>query len=109
MGRTNPIFTKQTSSVVETTELETSSTDGLGVSPYSFLEVFLRQSPALVKKSWISPATGQSSSDEISLPPTYMPPESPTSTMDATFYYVIGGMTLMAAAFGNLIILNFEF
>ena len=27
--------------------------------------------------------------------------------MDATFYYVIGGMTLMAAAFGNLIILNF--
>jgi len=107
--RTNPIFTKQTSSVVETTELETSSTDGLGVSPYSFLEVFLHQSPALVKKSWISPATGQSSSDEISLPPTYMPPESTTTTMDATFYYVIGGMTLMAAAFGNLIILNFEF
>ena len=77
------------------------------MSPYSFLEVFLHQSPALVKKSWISPATGQSSSDEISLPPTYMPPESTTTTMDATFYYVIGGMTLMAAAFGNLIILNF--
>ena len=27
--------------------------------------------------------------------------------MDATFYYVVGGMTLMAAAFGNIIILNF--
>ena len=35
-----------------------------------------------------------------------MPPES-TQVVDATFYYVVGGMTLMAAAFGNLIILNF--
>ena len=73
------------------------------MSPYSFLEVFLHQSPALVKKSWTSPATADV---EISLPPTYMPPES-TQVVDATFYYVIGGMTLMAAAFGNLIILNF--
>ncbi len=44
--------------------------------------------------------------DEIPLPPTYVPPES-TQAMDATFYYVVGGMTLLAAAFGNLIILNF--
>lgn len=103
--RTNPIFNKPPTTSVATTELEASLSDGLGVSPYSFLEVFLHQSPALVKKSWTSPATADV---EISLPPTYMPPES-TQVVDATFYYVVGGMTLMAAAFGNLIILNFEF
>ena len=30
-----------------------------------------------------------------------------TQAMDATFYYIVGGMTLLAAAFGNIIILNF--
>ena len=44
--------------------------------------------------------------DEMPLPPTYIPPES-TQAMDATFYYIVGGMTLLAAAFGNIIILNF--
>ena len=43
---------------------------------------------------------------EMPLPPTYIPPES-TQAMDATFYYIVGGMTLLAAAFGNIIILNF--
>ena len=74
----------------------------MGVSPYSFfLDVFLHQSPAMLVKLKLVASAG-----EISLPPTYVPPET-TPAIDATFYYVIGGMTLMAAAFGNLIILNF--
>ena len=98
--RTNPILSK---TQVETTELENTS-DGMGMSPYSFMDVFLHQSPAmLVKVSKL----GVAAAGEISLPPTYVPPESTTPAMDATFYYVVGGMTLMAAAFGNLIILNF--
>jgi len=36
------------------------------------------------------------------LPPTYLPPES-TQAMDATFYYVVCGMAILAAAFGQLI------
>jgi hypothetical protein len=43
--------------------------------------------------------------DEIPLPPTYLPPE--TQAMDATLYYVVAGMSMVAAAFGNLILVNF--
>lgn len=67
----------------------------MGMSPNTFLQ-FL-QSSFRSRKSLM---------DEVPLPPTYLPPES-TQAMDATFYYVVGGMTLLAAAFGNIIILNF--
>ena len=45
--------------------------------------------------------------NDMPLPPTYIPPESTIQDLDATFFYVIGGMTILAMAFGNLIILNF--
>ena len=55
--------------------------------------------------------------DKQKLPYSNPPPTPPTSAyviyewstqaMDATFYYIVGGMTLLAAAFGNIIILNF--
>ena len=43
------------------------------------------------------------------LPPisAYVIYEWSIQAMDATFYYIVGGMTLLAAAFGNIIILNF--
>ena len=43
----------------------------------------------------------------IPLPPTYIPPEAAIQDLDATFLYVIAGMTILAMAFGNLIIWNF--
>ena len=45
--------------------------------------------------------------NDMPLPPTYIPPESTIQDLDATFFYVIGGMTILAMAFGNLIMLNF--
>ncbi len=44
--------------------------------------------------------------DELSLPPTYMPPEAASPALDATFYYVLCTMSLVAAAFGNFILVR---
>ena len=70
----------------------------MGVTPNTFLNILL-QTNSKEKSSLLT-------MDEMPLPPTYIPPES-TQAMDATFYYIVGGMTLLAAAFGNIIVLNF--
>lgn len=57
----------------------------------------------------LSPAVEDESSvmvDEVPLPPTYLPPEAVSPAMDATFYYVICTMSLVAAAFGNFILIH---
>ena len=70
----------------------------MGVTPNTFLNILL-QTNSKEKSSLLT-------MDEMPLPPTYMPPES-TPAQDATFYYIVGGMTLLMAAFGNFIVLNF--
>jgi hypothetical protein len=50
--------------------------------------------------------------DEVTLPPTFAMPEATSPAMDATFYYVLCTMSLVAAAFGNFLIVsqnNFTF
>ena len=48
----------------------------------------------------------------MSLPPTSFPPDSteiPGLALDATFYYVMGTLSLAVAAFGNLVlVINFK-
>ena len=71
----------------------------MGITPYSFTDVFLQQSCA--------PSHEQPKSDfSALLPPTYMPPES-AFVMDATFAYVTMGVMVVTMAFGNMIILNY--
>ena len=73
----------------------------MGVTPYSFYDIFLHQSSAksIYRKVPIM-------DDAIPLPPTYLPPES-AFVMDATFAYVTMGVVVVTMAFGNMIILNY--
>jgi len=72
-----------------------------GITPNTFLEIVLHQTVARPT------STASVMINDMPLPPTYIPPESTIQDLDATFFYVIGGMTILAMAFGNLIILNF--
>jgi len=69
-------------------------------TPNTFLDIILRQSSK-------SPSSPFMMDSHIPLPPTYIPPEAAIQDLDATFLYVIAGMTILAMAFGNLIIWNF--
>ena len=40
------------------------------------------------------------------LPPTYLPPEATSPALDATFYYVLCSMVLVAAVFGNFLLVS---
>lgn len=91
-----------TKAVMELSEpalFQDASTTNMGVTPNTFLNILMQQNTK--EKNYLL------MTDKMLLPPTYAPPES-TQAMDATFYYIVGGMTLLAAAFGNIIILNFD-